>query len=488
MTRSWALAVATVTAVATACTGFGGLAGTGVAGAQAGGGPALSVSATSGLNPAGQLLDVTGSGFATGDGRGIYVAFCAVPAAGQAPSPCGGAPGQAGGGAAWVAGDQYGVDNGATPLGADGSFAVQVFATPKIGTLDCTKVQCAVVTRADHRRTTDRSQDVIVPVSFGTTDVSTLPIATNAPTTDTSTSQVSERIDPIANKPKAKLPVSVDSADGRTVEVTDTSRVVVLNGSLAEVVYTLGLGDRVVGRDITATFKEAKKVPLVTRAHDVSAESVLSQRPTLVLAQTDSGPPDALQQIRDTGVPVVVFDEPRSIEEIGRREVAVAEALGVKSVGTKLSERTSAQLEAITAQVPTKGKKPTVAFLYMRGQAGVYLIGGKGSGADSMIEAAGGIDAGTAMGLQKAFTPITSEALAEAAPDVILMTSTGLESVGGIDGLVEIPGIAQTPAGKQRRIITEEDGLLFSFGARTPVALRRLVEKLHQVEASQKQP
>ena len=80
------------------------------------------------------------------------------------------------------------------------------------------------------------------------------------------------------------------------------------------------------------------------------------------------------------------------------------------------------------------------------------------------------------MGLNKAFTPITSEALVEAAPDVILMTTTGLESVGGLDGLVEIPGIAQTPAGKQRRVITEEDGLLFGFGSRTPVALSRLVE------------
>jgi heme transport system substrate-binding protein len=138
--------------------------------------------------------------------------------------------------------------------------------------------------------------------------------------------------------------------------------------------------------------------------------------------------------------------------------------------------------------VPAGAKKPRVAFLYMRGQAGVYLIGGRGSGADSMIQAAGGVDAGTAMGLDKAFTPITSEALAEAAPNVILMTTTGLDSVGGIDGLVKIPGIAQTPAGKQRRVITEEDGLLFSFGSRTPIALRRLVNKLHSDTSTSSKP
>ena len=453
------------------------------AGAQtAGNGTAtLVVSPTTGLDPAGQAVDVQGTGYAT-DG-GIYVAFCAVAPEGQAPSPCGGAPGQAGGGAAWIAGDEYALANGASAFGPDGSFRTQVYVTPMIGDLDCRKVRCAVVTRRDHRRIADRSLDVVVPVSFTGTDAAALPIAAAAvdaavPAAD---AQVSTRVNRVATNPRAKLPVTAESADGRTVEVTDTSRIVVLNGSLAETVYTLGLGDRVVGRDVGATFREARKVPLVTRGHDVSAESVLSQRPTLVLAQTDTGPADALAQIRAAGVPVVVFDEVRSIDEIGARELAVAETLGVRSTGEKLKERTEAAIDAVRASVPDRADSPRVAFLYMRGQAGVYLLGGKGSGADSMIAAAGGVDAGTAMGLDKAFTPITSEALAEAAPDVILMTTTGLESVGGIDGLVKIPGIAQTPAGKQRRVITEEDGLLFSFGARTPVALARLVEALHDV-------
>src|SRR5262249_48521966 len=112
-------------------------------------------------------------------------------------------------------------------------------------------------------------------------------------------------------------------------------------------------------------------------------------------------------------------------------------------------------------------------------QAGVYLIAGPKSGADSMIAAAGGVDAGTAIGLKDPFTPITSEALVKAAPDIILMTTTGLQSVGGIDGLVKIPGIAQTPAGKSRRVVTVEDGLLFSFGPRTAVALRTLISGLY---------
>lgn len=120
-----------------------------------------------------------------------------------------------------------------------------------------------------------------------------------------------------------------------------------------------------------------------------------------------------------------------------------------------------------------------MGFLYVRGGAGVYLLGGPGSGADSMIAAAGGSDAGTAIGLDEAFTPLTSEALVAAAPDVLLVTTSGLASVGGVDGLLELAGVAQTPAGQARRIVAVEGALLYSFGARTPEALATLIAELH---------
>ncbi|MCC6236685.1 MAG: ABC transporter substrate-binding protein [Dehalococcoidia bacterium] len=275
------------------------------------------------------------------------------------------------------------------------------------------------------------------------------------------------------------LPVTVRSADGREVTITDTTRIVSLWGNVTEIVFGLGLGDRVVGRDITATFPEAEAIPLVTRAHDVSAESVLSLHPTLVLASVDTGPASAIDHIRNVGVPVVRFAEPQSVDDVVPRIRTIAAALGVPAAGEDLAARTEAAMAAARDEVQAPAVAPRVAFLYMRGHAGVYLIGGPRSGADSMIVAAGATDAGTAMGLDRPFTPISSEALVRAAPEVILMTTTGLESVGGIEGLVQIPGIAQTPAGRDRRIVTLEDSLLFAFGPRTPVALRALIEGLH---------
>ncbi|WP_235485841.1 heme/hemin ABC transporter substrate-binding protein [Streptomyces roseoverticillatus] len=289
-----------------------------------------------------------------------------------------------------------------------------------------------------------------------------------------------DRIEPLPGTPKTQLPATVRSADGHDVTVSSTDRIVPLTGALSEIVFSLGLGDRVVARDITATFEQAAKLPVVTRAHDVSAESVLSLKPTLVLAETTTGPAEAVEQIRAAGIPLVVLDPARKLADVGPRIGKVAAALGVGTAGDELNRRTQQRLEKAAGAVPHDGgKKPRVAFLYLRGTASVYLLGGAGSGADSLIEAAGGVDAGKESGLKKDFTPLTSEALAKAAPDVILVMSKGLASVGGVDGLVKIPGVGQTPAGLDRRVASVDDGVLLNFGPRTDTVLASLVEQIH---------
>ncbi|MFF5566625.1 hemin ABC transporter substrate-binding protein [Streptomyces sp. NPDC012623] len=299
--------------------------------------------------------------------------------------------------------------------------------------------------------------------------------------TTTATTAAADRVEPLGAVPKPRLPATVTSADGRKVTVTSADRVVPLTGSLSEIVFTLGLGEHVVARDITATFEQARKLPVVTRAHDVSAEGVLSLKPTLVIADTTTGPAEAIGQIRDAGIPLVVVEPAKSLSDVGKRIDAVAAMLGVKAAGDELKKRTEDRIDAAREDVPTSGtgKSPRVAFLYLRGSAAVYLLGGARSGASSLLEAAGAVDAGKESGLSKDFTPITSEALAKAAPDAILVMSKGLESVGGIDGLVKIPGVAETPAGMDRKVVSYADGVLLNYGPRTDEVLRSIVGQLY---------
>lgn len=285
-----------------------------------------------------------------------------------------------------------------------------------------------------------------------------------------------EDVDPLDPTPTPQLPVTVKSADERDVTVTSADRILAVNlyGSLAEIVFSLGLGDRVIGRDTSTAFPAAARLPLVTpQGHDLSTEAILKLNPTVLIADDSIGPATVLQQIRDAGIPVVIVDDTQTLEAIPEHIRAVAGALGVAEAGERLVTRVQSEIDTARKSAPEQGTPPRVAFLYVRGTAGVYLIGGAGAGSDAMIEAIGAVDAGSAAGLTK-FRPLTSEGLINAAPDVILVMTEGLDSVGGVDGLLALPGVAQTPAGVNKRIVDMEDGVLLNFGARTGKAVEAL--------------
>jgi iron complex transport system substrate-binding protein len=197
----------------------------------------------------------------------------------------------------------------------------------------------------------------------------------------------------------------------------------------------------------------------------------LALQPDLVIIDSAVGPPEALDQLRVTGVRIVEVPEAWTVDDIAPRTAAVAEAIGATNV-------TIPQIR--TASV-ARDPKPTVAFLYLRGTAAIYLLGGAGSGADALITEAGGVDVGAAAGYPP-FTPLTAEALASANPDILLVMTKGLESVGGIDGLVELPGIAQTTAARNRAVVAVDDGVLLSFGPRTPALVDQLSAAFEAVQ------
>lgn len=281
----------------------------------------------------------------------------------------------------------------------------------------------------------------------------------------------------ITENPTPSLPVLVESCDGVETVVTDVSRIVVadLHGTLTETVFALGLGNNVVGKDRSANFPESKNVTTVTNSgHDLNAEAILTLNPTVILTDKTIGPLSAQQQLRDTGIPVVFFDQKRSMAGIPAQVEAVSQALGIPDVGKQLSQNIINEVAANYVATEESQQPVRIAFLYLRGNAGIYLMGGPGSGADSLIAAIGAKDVGTDIGLTQPFTTLTSEALVQANPDVILVMSTGLESVGGVENLTKIAGISETNAGMNQRVVDMEDTVLLSFGSRTPQIIEAL--------------
>ena len=309
---------------------------------------------------------------------------------------------------------------------------------------------------------------------------------------ETHASLAGSSISPLTTSPKQTLPAAVTDAQGTKVTITDTSRILALDiyGTLSQTVFELGLGDQVVGRDVSTQFDEAKKLPLVTsKGHDLNAESILALDPTVILTDTSLGPWDVILQMRDSGIPVVVTDSQRSLDNVSSLTQEVADALGVPAEGRQLSERIEKEVASTRAAIvkiaPTAVQdKLRMVFLYVRGQAGVYYMFGEGSGADGLIDAVGGYDVTREIGWN-GMKPVNDEAIIAAQPDLIIMMSKGLESVGGVDGLLDrLPAIANTPAGQNRRIVDMQDSQVLSFGPRTAEVLNSLAVAIYAPESA----
>jgi iron complex transport system substrate-binding protein len=255
-------------------------------------------------------------------------------------------------------------------------------------------------------------------------------------------------------------------------------RIVPLNGDIAEIVFALGLGEEVVGTDTSATYPaEAAKLPKIGYQRQLSAEGILSLRPTIAVGTAEAGPPEVIEQVRKAGVRVEIVPAPATLHGAPQRIQQVADKLGAAGAGKALADRTASEISAAKATIPAGKSPPRVAFLYLRGPT-TAMLGGVGSRADTMITSAGAVDAGTEAGV-RGYKPITPEALAAAKPDVLLLLDAGLGSVGGVDGLLKLPGVAQTPAGAAKRIVSLDDQYLLGLGPRSGAALKDLVAKLY---------
>lgn len=286
---------------------------------------------------------------------------------------------------------------------------------------------------------------------------------------------------PISPAPVPALPVTVKTFDGGEVTVTDASRIIAVDryGTLAQTVYALGLGPNLVGRSTAAAFPAVANVPNVAGGNGMlNVESVLALRPTVFLTDTTTATPALRDQLRAAGVTVVYTDPKRTMDGVVPQIETVAAALGVPEAGARLAQRTRDEIAAASARVPAQATKPKIAFLYLRSTA-ITMMAGPDSGADALIAAVGGTDAGTAAGLTEPFTGITSEAMIAASPDAFLVMSDGLKSIGGADGLAKIPGVAQTPAGRNKRVIDMADSVLLSFGPNTGRVVDALVTALY---------
>lgn len=318
-------------------------------------------------------------------------------------------------------------------------------------------------------------------------DVLADPTSFEGPSTAT---LATDEVEALVEPGEAALPTTVVSHDltGDVEQVVDdASRVLALDisGALAATVFGLGLGDTLIGRDVSTTFAGAADLPVVTQdGHSINAEAVLALRPTLVVTDGTIGPTDVVQQLRQSGVTVVYVENEPSPDGAADLARSVAAAFGVPDAGDRLASIVADRIDAVEARIasiaPTDpDDRLRIAFLYLRGASGVYYLLGEGTGADALATSLGGVDVAAEIGWEGA-RPMTDEALVAADPDLFLVMTGGLESVGGIDQLLSSrPAVALTTAGQHRRFVDMADGQILGFGPRTPAVLEALARAVY---------
>jgi len=248
-------------------------------------------------------------------------------------------------------------------------------------------------------------------------------------------------------------------------------RIVSLSGTLSEILVELGKEAEIVGVDMTTTYpKSLQELPRLGHSRNLSAEGVISLTPDLVLGFKDELNPAVKDQLESAGTHLVLLDREMSSTGLLTLVGEVATVAGAEKEGKDLVQRLKTEL----ALVEQLSEPQSLLFIYARG-AGTLMVGGKNTAADAMIGLIGGTNAASSF---EDFKPLTAEALVAANPACLFMFDSGLESLGGIEGLLEVPGVTETDAGRNQRVVTMDGQLLLGFGPRLPLALKTFKDLL----------
>jgi iron complex transport system substrate-binding protein len=271
------------------------------------------------------------------------------------------------------------------------------------------------------------------------------------------------------------LILATSIANANEVErVPDAKRVVAVGGSITEIVYALGEERRLVARDSTSLFPEAAlALPDVGYMRQLPTEGVMSVDPDAILLLEGSGPPEAIEVLKKASVPLVAVPERFSREGILEKVKAVGHALGVDAKAAALSATLDAEIAAAEKMAAEAKTRKRVLFILSTG-GGKILASGEGTAANGIITMAGGENVMSAF---KGYKQITDEAIITAAPEVILMMDRG-DHGSSDEQLLSHPALAETPAGKAKRVIRMDGTYLIGFGPRTAGAVKDLAAAL----------
>ena len=262
-------------------------------------------------------------------------------------------------------------------------------------------------------------------------------------------------------------------------QAQEATRVLSLGGAVTEIIYALGEGDRVIGRDSTSSFPpEVLDLPDVGYVRRLSPEGVLSMAPDVIIGTEGLGPPETLQVLQGANIPLTLVPEGYDGAAISEKIRIVAEALGVPGKGAELSQQVSEALAKALSERETDDTPRVMFILSMQG--GRIMAAGSNTGAQGIITLSGGVNALEGF---EGYKQVTDEAILLADPDVILMMDRSGDHAADDAVILEHPVLGATKAAQSGAIVRQPGLVLLGFGPRTPEAVRALNAAFAQVQS-----
>ncbi len=261
-------------------------------------------------------------------------------------------------------------------------------------------------------------------------------------------------------------------------------RIVCIGSAYNEMIYALGAQANLVGVDYSSTYPpEIKSLPTVGYHRALSAEGILSLKPTLILHDNNIGPENVVRQLQALNIPLKTFSaKDDSVEGAKSLLREMGAFFNKQQRAEELCNQLDSGMAAAAQAVKQYNTTPRVAVIHFGRASNVYLVVGNGGGGDAstagkMVELAGGTMALQKRGMQQMTSP---EVIAESNPQVILMTEYGFDRLGSMDQAKTLPGVAETDAAKNNRIYRVSEHELMYFGPNTGDSILKLAKLIHQ--------
>ena len=270
-------------------------------------------------------------------------------------------------------------------------------------------------------------------------------------------------------------------AQERPVVSSGAMRLISIGGALTEIIYLLKADAELVGVDTTSIYPTAAtRLPNVGYTRSLSSEGILALRPTQLIATEDAGPPIVLKQMIDAGIPLSILPSGHQLIDVIDRVRTIGRLVHRTDAAQALVSRLLLEWNTTQKRVANSKLNSTRVLFILSQNPNQLMVGGEKTSAAAMIAYAG---ARNAISGFSGFKPLTPEAVIAANPDVLLLTDQGMKAIGGISGVLRLPGIKQTRAGKEQKVVSLEAMYLLGFGPRMPLAVAELNLLLQQAMA-----